>query len=266
MNKPNVAVIITNHNYGDYVCSAILSAVNQNYEKNHLKVYLVDDCSTDDSITKVIELVNNHNGKDFVRGIRALKNKPLHVEAIINGVQFFGESTRENVKQGAARNIGIQKLWDWADYFAILDSDDEMMSDKITKCIEKFTEFPNEVGEVVADYLIETPEKGTTTYEYKPSYNRELLLKDCHLHSGAVISKKALEKVGLYDTECVPKEDYLMHLKVSEHFVCVHIAEPLTLVRVTPKNTTVTSSEDFHKQQFALMVEKYEQYKREMVI
>lgn len=255
MTIPNVAVIITNYNYGDYVCGAILSAVNQNYDKNHLRVCLIDDCSTDDSQEKILDLITKYKGSQYQ------SDKPLRVEATINGVEFFAESTRGNIKQGAARNQAIQKMWSWADYFAILDADDEFLPDKVSKCIEKAMEFPDVIGEVVADYLIETPEKETVTYEYKPSYNRELLMRDCHLHSGAVISKKALETVGLYDTECVPKEDYLMHLKISEHFLCVHIAEPLTLVRVTPKNTTVGYNEEFHKKQFQLMVNKYNKYK-----
>ena len=53
MNLPNVAVIITNYNYGDYVLDAISSALEQDY-KGQLRVYVVDDGSSDGSYDKLL--------------------------------------------------------------------------------------------------------------------------------------------------------------------------------------------------------------------
>ena len=46
--SPNVAIIITNYNYGKYVINAIESALSQDYDGN-IRVYVVDDGSQDDS-------------------------------------------------------------------------------------------------------------------------------------------------------------------------------------------------------------------------
>jgi glycosyltransferase involved in cell wall biosynthesis len=53
MNLPNVAVIITNYNYGNYVLDAISSALEQDY-KGQLRVYVVDDGSSDGSYDKLL--------------------------------------------------------------------------------------------------------------------------------------------------------------------------------------------------------------------
>lgn len=52
MKKPNVAVIITNYNYGAYVISAISSAAYKQDYAGDIRVYIVDDGSSDDSWIK----------------------------------------------------------------------------------------------------------------------------------------------------------------------------------------------------------------------
>ncbi len=51
-NYPNVAVIISNYNYGEFVLDAIKSIENQTY-KGEVRIYLVDDGSTDGSWEKI---------------------------------------------------------------------------------------------------------------------------------------------------------------------------------------------------------------------
>jgi hypothetical protein len=145
--------------------------------------------------------------------------------------------------------------------FAILDSDDVMMPTKVSKCIAKATEYPDEIGSVHTDYWNEHVAEGVSILEYKPPFSKEVLMRDCHLHSGGMISKKALEKVGLFDEDVAPKEDYLMWLKISDFFTCVHIPEPLVRVRVTPKNSTVSNSAEHHQKMYALMSEKYREFR-----
>jgi len=256
-NLPRVAVIITNHNYGEYVACAIKSAAQQDY-KGPLEIIVVDDASTDNSIDIIHEFTNCGKFLDsyFKRDSDNISKRIA--TSIIDNKNFTLISLIENVKQGLARNIAIREAWDRADYFAILDADDEMMPDKISLCIEKAMEFPDQIGSVHTDYLIENTDTGAVTYEAKPPYSKQLLMMgDCHLHSGGVISKAALAKVGLFDEDCVPKEDYHMWLKISDFFMCVHIPEPLVKVRVTPKNSTVSHSDEYHIQQIRLMWTKY---------
>ena len=49
---PKVAIICANYNYGDYIIPAIESIANQTY-KGPIKLYVVDDGSSDDSWCKL---------------------------------------------------------------------------------------------------------------------------------------------------------------------------------------------------------------------
>ena len=52
MALPNVAIIISNYNYGEFVLDAIDSALGQDY-KGSFRVYVIDDGSSDDSWKKI---------------------------------------------------------------------------------------------------------------------------------------------------------------------------------------------------------------------
>lgn len=263
---PRVAVIITNYNYGDYIYQAWSSAIEQNYPADKLEIVVVDDCSTDNSRYELSGLC------DFLVVDDDIETEDFRIHKGGNWRDLDGKEVNttiiymnRNVKQGAARNIAIKEVWDLADYFAILDADDEMMPDKISRCIAKATEFPDMIGSVHTDYYIENTETGAVTYEAKLPFNKQLLMMgDCHLHSGGVISKKAFEKVGLFDEVCVPKEDYHLWLKISDFFMCVHIPEPLVKVRVTPKNSTVSHSDEYHMKQIRLMWDRYNEWRKQM--
>jgi glycosyltransferase involved in cell wall biosynthesis len=268
MKHPNVAVIISNYNYGEFVCGAIMSVVNQDYPKENLRVYVVDDCSTDDSREQIKNLLNEHGGYCQITVPflgdptgKDIKKPHLHgVSAGINNVRISVDMMMRNSKQGACRNKGIKEAWDWADYFAVLDADDEMIPLKIRKCVEILEQYP-EVGSVHTDYLIENTTDKTITHEFKSSYSKELLMKDCHLHSGGVIRKLALEKTGLFDEELPPKEDYYKWLQISDLFICIQIPEPLVKVRISPKNTTVGYDQEFHQKQYELLGQKYQAWR-----
>ena len=55
MVLPKVAVIISNYNYGEFVLEAIHSALDQDY-KGELRVFVLDDGSSDDSWRRYLRL------------------------------------------------------------------------------------------------------------------------------------------------------------------------------------------------------------------
>ena len=57
-NLPKVAIICANYNYSDYIVAAMDSIVNQTY-KGEIRLYVVDDGSTDDSWEKIRNFNNN---------------------------------------------------------------------------------------------------------------------------------------------------------------------------------------------------------------
>jgi len=229
----NVYVIIANHNYGQYVGQAIKSALSQLHP---VKVCVIDDGSTDDSVSVIGQAlkIDTHNAVNTRNGHVFIKQSPC-------------------VGASEARNIAMKQVWDQADYFLILDADDEAYPEKVQKMLEAFR-YPG-VGVVYADYHIHNTKTGTTVPEFKKPFNVNLLRHECIVHSQALISKTALEAVlengNVYDPVLhKPRadengnpqhsgsvsEDYDLWLRISRHFLIWHIPEFLSLVRVTGNN------------------------------
>ncbi|WP_195854016.1 glycosyltransferase family 2 protein [Aerococcus tenax] len=105
--KELVSVVIPNYNRANIIQRAISSALNQTY--SNVEVIVVDDCSTD-------------NSKNILTAIEQ-KNEQVRV--------FFSTNNR-----GAnyCRNVGVKKAK--GKFIAFLDSDDEFLPDKISKCLE----------------------------------------------------------------------------------------------------------------------------------
>ena len=95
--NPKVAIIIANYNYAHYVIDAMRSITHQTYD-GPLRIYIVDDGSSDDSWDKISSFVE---GRDDVFPQRI-----------------------QNAGASAARNVAIAAAWEWADIFGILDADD----------------------------------------------------------------------------------------------------------------------------------------------
>ena len=54
-------------------------------------------------------------------------------------------------------------------------------------------------------------------------------------------------------------EDYDLWMRISEKYVIAHVAEPLTLVRVTGVNSSFIVNEDVWKRNWSRVMEKLEQ-------
>ncbi len=245
--QPHVTVIIANYNYAKWILSALDSVVSQKYENKSIAV--TDDSSTDGSFGIVSDAIDNKKsvytkeGNSMVTG--TYKGVPITLTGLV-----------KNSKQAKARNVGIKHYWNNAEYFAILDADDYWYQDKLSKSIDVLTE-DKKVGAVYTDYDIYHVNKDLYIKEFKEPYSRDVLFDRCIVHSGCVISKKALEKVGLFDEELPPCEDYDLWLRISEHFVIYHIPETLVVVRVTGENTTFTVPKEIWLQQHQRIREKW---------
>jgi glycosyltransferase involved in cell wall biosynthesis len=71
LRLPLVSIIITNHNYSQYVCAAIKSVQNQSYQ--NFECVVVDDCSNDGSFEIVDEYLGSVKDGRF-RAIRLASN------------------------------------------------------------------------------------------------------------------------------------------------------------------------------------------------
>lgn len=250
MSEPLVTFVIANHNYGEYINSCIISALNQTHK--NILVAVVDDASTDDSREK-IEKFTKLDGRVL----------PIFNEKCVGAAE--------------ARNIAIRSkyIWDKSDYFQILDSDDECYPNKVEVLLQKALMSPM-IGGVYADYNIENIETGNILREYKEPYSYQDLLKRCIVHSGSLISKAALQKIawqedevcfydknlhGPADTEFRGScEDYYLNLCIaSAGFMFCHVPKALTLVRVHDRNASKL-------EKVIPVIQKNEEYMRKKLI
>ena len=201
MSLPNVAVIISNYNYGDYVLDAVSSALEQDYE-GQFRIYVVDDGSSDGSYEKLLA----YAGED----VSSITDTHQVTEPYYNGkMKLFQCSdlnlwcySIENSGASTARNVAIWEAWQWADCFAILDADDLYHPSKVSKQVEKLIEY-DEIGVTYSDYIIH---KSYTyndyeKHEYKYPYSKFELEKQCIVHSAGIIKKKYLSKILLDNKE-----------------------------------------------------------------
>ena len=238
---PKVAIICANYNYGQFIFYAMKSIINQTYA-GELRLYVVDDGSSDDSWEKIknfkITYGVEHPGSDLEK---------LNAKKI------------QNSGASVARNTAIEMCWDWADIIGILDADDAYYPEKVEKLVNKLVEHP-EVGVAYADYCIKKPTH--SKHEFKSSYNRQMLLQRCIVHSNSLIKKEYLERVRLpcgefFDSRlhgpasqgfigCT--EDYDLWLRLSKICIMTHVPECLAVANEHGDNQSLKmTNEIFQK-------------------
>jgi glycosyltransferase involved in cell wall biosynthesis len=254
-NLPLITIVIANYNYGQYINTAIDTALSQDYP-GPLQICIVDDGSTDDSWEKIRILVDTDiTKKDDLEIAEKVIVRPDLYEVRVIAIK------RPNGGASVARNTAINHTWEETNAFAILDADDEYYPNKVSKMVRKMLEDPARIGVVYADYEIHDHNSGKIVREFKQPYNRNVLMNECIVHSNALISKRAFSSVkeerGFYDPNlhgpggeefigCA--EDYDLWIRISEQFMIVHIPESLAVANITGLNqTTNVNPEVFNK-------------------
>lgn len=249
----NVAVIISNYNYGEFVLDAIQSVMDQTYKCN---IVIVDDGSTDNSTYKIRTFLESNSIKQIDGCIGVTKS--LYYSGIMDVKEYEHGITLIEIKNSGAstaRNVGIWHAWHSSDYFAILDADDTYHPNKVETLLGKIQEF-NEIGVAYADYDIMRP--SYIKREFKKPYDKKGLELECIVHSGALIKKQYLQKVTLpndefYDSKlhgpgsqefigCT--EDYDLWLRLSNVCMFCHVPESLSLVKELGHNQSLKMNHD----------------------
>ena len=260
---PLVTVVIANYNYGQYIETAIGSALNQNYP-GPLQICVVDDGSTDDSWEKIQNIVDTDTTKkDDLEIAEKVIVRPDDYEVRVIAIK------RPNGGASVARNTAINYTWEETHAFAILDADDEYYTNKVSRMVQKLLEDPAKIGVVYADYDIHDLNTGKIVREYKQPYSKDVLMGECIVHSNALINKLAFaatnEETGFYDVNlhgpatgefigC--SEDYDLWLRISEQFMIVHIPESLAKANITGHNQTTNVTSEIFYNNFEYMMSK----------
>jgi glycosyltransferase involved in cell wall biosynthesis len=232
MNQPKVGIVIPCHNHSQYIVKCIDSVVNQNYDNK--EICIVDDGSTDD-LEGVLEIPAC---KGLPQGIQNFIYKETKCNFIRN------EDSRG---PSASRNKGFEILGD-CKYYVPLDADDYLLEGKIGKSVEIFEEDPQNIGIVYHDVLIYNEKQDLFSYEYREPYTRRRLEQEDIITNCSMISKVALQTVGGYDPTMRTCEDFELWIRITARFTCVHLAEPLSVYRVTGNNTSDTIGKDIWQQ------------------
>lgn len=120
LHYPFVTIIITNYNYSKYIVACMESVDNQTYP--NYKCIIVDDASTDDSVQKIQEFIDNHKSNCNFHLIRMK----------INGGQMAA------FKKGLENAEGI--------FIVYVDADDIIMPDFIATHVNHHLTFKSSVA------------------------------------------------------------------------------------------------------------------------
>lgn len=255
--KPRITSLMALYNLENFIEESLLSVVNQNYPKDRHQIAVIDDCSTDGSANIVYNLMDR---VDVIRG----EDDYILNEGTIDGVKVALIELRKNGLQGRARNFGMRHFYDNTDLFMIADADDIQLPNKYSRLVDKYLEYPGAIGIVYADYYIKNLADNTLTYEYKQPFSKDVLMRECIVHSNAIFSKDAIDKVGVFYENESPCEDYGLWLRISDYFMAAHVAEPLTVVQITGKNSATVHSQETHQKAFSQMVKNYQDFQQKM--
>jgi hypothetical protein len=195
-----VSVIIPVYNREFLVARAIESVLSQTYKK--LEVVLVDDGSTDGTGAVLDRYADRYQGK--VRVVH--QDRSGQVIARNNGI---------GIATGA--------------YIAFLDSDDTWLPEKLGCQIPLFQKDIGlvyagifEVGQNGQVLRVVLPEKKMRGYVY-----HRLLEKNAITGGSVVVTREALDRVGLFDEKLRAAENWDLWIRISKHFLVDFVNEPL---------------------------------------
>ncbi len=204
-----VSLIITAHNYAQYVERAIRSALDQSLGQSEYEILVINDASTDHT-QEVLE-----NYKEEVR--------------VFNLEQNLGLS--------GARNFGIQKAK--GQFIIFLDADDYIHRD-LLKVQKLFLEENTKLDAVSTDYYL-VNERGEriehVSAEEKP------------IACGIMFRKDFLYNIGLYDEKFRAREEEDLRIRWTESYNIYNLIVPLYRYRMHDSNLTKnTSAMDEHRE------------------
>lgn len=197
MREPLVTVILPAYNQEKYIASALASVFDQSYK--NLEILVVDDASTD-STAKIVE-------------------KDKRVRLIQLG---------QNEGPAAARNRGVEMAR--GEYVCMLDSDDTMDRDRISKLLAIFERNPQ--LDVVFHAIFIMDEEGKKIGEMRCEWEKQanflvrLFFRNA-LPAQPFMAKRSCLQECPYNESLRHAEDYDLMLRLAQRFHLYYLDEPL---------------------------------------
>ncbi len=121
---PSVTIVIPCFNEEEWIQTTILSCIDQNYPVDKLKVIIVDDCSTDQSVEKIKEIIDE------------LKEKEEKRYRLEDRLSYFVQS--QNAGKRAALTRGVENTD--TDLVMFVDSDSFLDPYAVRNIVQPFRE------------------------------------------------------------------------------------------------------------------------------
>lgn len=204
--KPLVSVIIPNFNHAPYLRQRIDSVLNQRYD--NFEVFLLDDCSTDNS--REILLSYKSNPK---------------VKAILLNEKNSG-STFKQWEKGFNLVHG--------EYIWIAESDDYCDSDFLEKLVEQLSDGNKYSIAYTSSHLVNAQNsfikkmrgKGVVKYSGSDFISRKMIYRNAIVNaSSAIFSKEALSKIPNDYVTYKAGGDYLFWIYLAEQGGVIHVLD-----------------------------------------
>ena len=209
-----ISAIVPAFNAAKTIEAALLSVLSQTYQDWEIRV--TDDGSTDDTRQIVERLMPQFGGR-------------LHY--------YY----QENRGLPAARNAAIERAS--GEYFALLDSDDVWLEQRLERTIAAFAANPN-VG-LVHGRVARIDTEGKIIGYPNPSDSRflsgriarHIYTRKAHLLCPTVsFSRQAVEVAGRFDEQMRSTEDRDMWFRIAERFEVFYVDEVIAHYRISPNS------------------------------
>ena len=208
MSDPNIDIIVPNYNKANYLDECIGSVLNQTYV--NWSLYIIDDCSTDNSSN----ILNKYKNEKKIKIIKLKKNK---------GPSF-------------CRNLGMRLSK--AEYISFLDSDDYWTNEKLQ--IQILYMIKNNLNFTYTDYIPFITKNNQKVYKKETNLKKSFRFDDFIINSSInsstmiiakkIIKTKKFKKIGLL-------EDYLFKCDLlKSNIEAKKIDNSLAYYRILPGN------------------------------
>jgi len=215
--EPFLTVFSPNYNNAMYISETIESIINQTY--SNFEYLIIDDNSSDNSW----EIIQKFAKKD--KRIRTLRNE-------------------KNLGIVKTRNKGLKERSPNSKYFAIIDSDDVSILNRLRIQID-FLEKNQDHGLVGSNILIIDEYSnivGFRLYPLNDNEIRKLITRfNPFTQSSIVIRTNIINQIGLYDENWDVCQDYDYWLRIGVNWKLANIYTPLIKYRISKSQMKFTN-------------------------
>jgi glycosyltransferase involved in cell wall biosynthesis len=188
MRGPDISVVVTNYNYGQYIRRCLRSLLNQDLDRGRYELIVVDDRSRDDSLQAI---------ESF--------SQAGEIKLIVN---------KKNIGVGGSSRIGVDHSR--GKYFVRVDADDYVQPPFLSMLYNFLRFCPSYVG-VSCDYFITDNDERVLSVES---------FREKGLACGLMLRTSYLERIGSYNKTKKVFEDRDLFARIEKAKI-YHLPVPL---------------------------------------